>query len=217
MVTYMRFNKIRDQPAEITPAKARLIARLKADGSTFSYGTNYWLKFDSKNQQILDEFSRDIEEVYGLKTKEEFKRSGKNPSRILKHVYVRSKLAFDDMQKYGPFYSENWRVPVRIKESSREIKIEFLRIFAEDEGSILIGDREVRIYSINEVGLGQLAELLKEFGIETKMKIGYGLKRNVFGLIIRGKENLTKFRDTIGFESETKKKKLNDLISLFKH
>lgn len=214
----MKIKQISPQPEELIPAKARLIARLKADGSTFIAGdTNYWLKFDSKNQQELDAFSRDIQEVYGLKTKEEFKRSGKNPSKMLKHVYVRSKLAFDDMQKYGPFYSANWRVPIQIKESSKEIKSEFLRIFAEDEGSVLVGDYEVRIYSINEIGLNQLVELFKEFSIETKIRKGFGLKRNVFGLIIRGKGNLTRFRDFIGFRSEVKMKKLDDLIARFKH
>lgn len=214
----MLIKKIKPQLIELTPSKTRLIARLKADGSIFVAGdTNYWLKFDSKNQQELDAFSKDIEDVYGLKTKEEFKRSGKNPTKMLKHVFVRSKLAFDDMQKYGPFYSENWRVPQQIKESSKELKREFLRVFAEDEGTVLVDRKEIRIYSINENGLGELRKLLEEFGIETRIKNGYGLRRNVFGLVIKGRDDLIKFGELIGFRSEEKSKKLDELLGGFKN
>ena len=215
----MRINSIKLQLPVLTSAKSRLIARLKGDGSLFVAGknkTNYYLKFFSVNDNELKVFSDDIKEVYGLKTKTAVKQSGKNPLKYVKNAFIRSKLAYEDMKRYGNFGSYDWSVPKDILGASIEIKSEFLRTFAEDEGSVLINNREVRIYSINENGLMQLADLFKDFGIETGIKKGYGVKRNVFGLIIRGKERLIKFRDFIGFRSESKSKKLDILISSFK-
>lgn len=212
----MRINLIDNQDSRLTLPKTRLIARLKADGSIFVGGkrkTNYFLKYESNNPEELERFTNDLKQVYGLEPKFEMHRSGKKPNKFLKQVYIRSKLAFEDMQKYGPFYSKTWRIPKEIKEGPREIKIEFIRIFAEDEGSVIVGKNEIRIYSINKCGLQEISELLKNFKIKTTIKNGFGEKRNVFAIIIKDIESLLLFKKLIGFYSLKKNQKLNELIS----
>ncbi|MBI5872356.1 hypothetical protein HZB88_04715 [archaeon] len=144
----MRINNIKVQSDAITHTKARLIARLKADGSIFVAGkrkTNYYLKYESNSDEELENFRNDLKEVYGLEPKSELHRSGKNPQKLLRQIFIRSKLAFEDMQKYGPFTSESWRIPNEIKHYDKEIQSEILRIFSEDEGTVLIDRKEVRI------------------------------------------------------------------------
>lgn len=212
----MRLNLIKPQDLKLTLPKTRLIARLKADGCIFVGGkrkTNYFLKDESNNSEELERFANDLREVYGLEPKFEMHRSGKNPNKLLKQVYIRSKLAFMDMQKYGPFYSKLWRVPKEIKEGPGEIKIEFLRTFAEDEGSVIIERKEIRIYSTNKYGLEQISVLLKFFKIKTCIENRFGEKRNVFAIVIKERESLLLFKKIIGFHSIRKTQKLNKLIT----
>jgi len=212
----MRINLIKHQSSKLTSSKTRLIARLKADGSIFVGGkrkTNYFLKYESNNPQELEQFANDLREVYGLEPKFEMHKSGKKPNKFLKQVFIRSKLAFKDMQKYGPFYSKVWRVPKEIKEGSRETKIEFLRTFAEDEGSVIIEQKKIRIYSTNKYGLQQISKLLGFFKIKTYIENGFGEKRNVFAIIIKERESLLLFKKIIGFHSVRKIQKLNKLIT----
>jgi len=212
----MRINLIKPQTTKLTLSKTRLIARLKADGCVFVGGrrkTNYFLKYESNNSEELEQFANDLKEVYGLEPKSELHRSGKKPHKLLKQVYIRSKLAFEDMQKYGPFYSKNWRVPKEIKEGFREIQAEFLRTFAEDEGTVIVKEKEIRIYSINRDGLQDISELLENFKIKIIIENGFGERRNIFAIIIKEKESLLLFKKLISFRSLKKNQKLNELIA----
>ncbi|MFH1623087.1 MAG: LAGLIDADG family homing endonuclease [Candidatus Aenigmatarchaeota archaeon] len=214
----MRINNIKPQLAVLTPAKSRIIARLKGDGSIFVGGrrrTNYLIKYESNDKHELDIFSRDIMEVYGLSTKEEIHRSGKKPNKFLKQVFVRSKLAFLDLQKYGPFSSREWTVPNSIKSSNLSIRTEFLRTFFEDEGSVInsYGHKELRLYSINLRGLKELINMLESFGIESKLRGGFGEGRNVYALVISDVKSIMKFKNEIGFSSARKRLKMEKLTS----
>jgi len=214
----LRINEIKPQPKNLTIVKARLIARLKGDGSVFITGrrrTNYYVCYESNDENELNQFSSDIKEVYGLETKEELHRSGKNPNKMLKRVFIRSKLAFEDMQKYGPFYSDAWRVSKQIKRGNKAIQAEFLRTFSEDEGSVIVtrSQKEIRLYSTNRIGLEDLTKLLQNFEIKSSIRGGFGAKRNVYAIIIKEKPNILNFKRFIGFRSERKSRKLDELIS----
>jgi len=148
--------------------------------------------------------------VYGIKPKWDLNKSGKKPNKKNWRV-IRSKLAYEDLQRFGPFDSYNWRVPIQIIQSSRQLKVEFLRVFFDDEATVLIDKKMIRLYSVNQRGLEQIHEMLKEFGISGVIRPGFGLKRNVFGLELKGKD-ITKFNKYIGFSSKGKSEKLNKLI-----
>lgn len=198
----------------MTGAKVRIISRLKGDGSVFVGGrrrTNYYVKFFSKNDSELERFRDDMKAVYGLEVKQSKKESGKKQGSFVKSFYVRSKLAFEDLQKYGPFGSYDWRIPEKIKNGSLDLQRESIRTFAEDEGTVISSRPEVRIYSVNERGLEDLKSMLLGFEIKSKIVPGYGSRRNVFGLIVR-KSFIRKFRESIGFLSETKNHKLNESV-----
>lgn len=214
----MRIKPIKMQPLQLIPAKARIIARLKADGAIFvppRHRTEYCIQCASSDMNKLHQFSDDLKGVYGLDVELQWHRSGKKPSKLLPQIRVRSKLAFMDLQKYGPFGSRKWRVPREITRASRKIQAEFLRTFFEDEGSVIVREKEVRLYSINFDSLEELLVLLRNFGIKGKLKKGFGAKRNVFAIVIEGKNNLAIFKKEINFWSCEKCEKLMTLLSSY--
>ncbi|MFQ6009666.1 MAG: LAGLIDADG family homing endonuclease [Candidatus Aenigmatarchaeota archaeon] len=201
-----------EQQGTVSEAKARILANLKADGSTCRSGTNYTKKYEVRDAEQLNRFAKDLKHVYGLNIKRMLNTSGITGMPI-EAVYLRSKLAFEDLQKFGRFRSEDWNVPQQIKNSSKQVKAAFLMAFFDDEGSVIKSRREIRLYSINIDGLNEIAKLLEEFEIKCSIRSGYGKRRNVFAIIIRGVENLERFSKHIGFGVKTKKRKLKSMLS----
>lgn len=122
-------------------------------------------------------------------------------------VFVRSKRMYENLMKYGPYTSADWHVPEEIVKSADKIQREFLKAFFEDEGTVL--RREIRLYSINKKGLVEIQQLLKGFQIQSSIVKGFGERRNVFGLVIRKKEERQKFASSIGFLSAKKNNKMH--------
>lgn len=210
----MRINTIKKQSENLTEEKARIIAHLKADGCIFrgiNKKTDYHFYLELNDINELKRSERDVISTYGLKSRWVQNRSGKKPSKKNWRVYFRSKLAYYDLQKYGRYYSQNWNIPASIIKSSKNVKKEFIRTFFDDEGSVILGQRELMLYSINLIGLQQIHELLEEFSIRGKIKSGYGFKRNVYALIIRG-QYLINFAIEIGFSCVRKNEKLSEVL-----
>ncbi len=156
-----------------------------------------------KDKESLEQFEEDIIEVYGLKPSHGFHRSGKT-GKPIPFVLLLSKRAYEDLLSYCSFNSRTWSVPNKIKRSNKSIKREFLRALFDDEGTVIKHSQkraEVRFYSINHEGISQIQILLKEFNIESRIKEGYGSKRNVYGLIVL---NTELFREKVGFNLKRK-------------
>lgn len=214
----MRINKIKKQPRHLTKEKVRIIAHLKADGCLcrgIKNKTNYSIYLELKDINELKKFEMDVISTYGLKSRWVKNRSGKNPSKMNWRVYFKSKLAYYDLLKHGKYYSQNWDIPLSIFNSSRCVKKEFIRTFFNDEGSIIVNQKELRLYSINIKGLEQMQNLLSEFSINGRIIPGYGLRRNVYALVLRNK-NIINFALEIGFSCIRKKEKLNELLKNIK-
>ena len=94
--------------------------------------------------------------------------------------------------------------------SSKSIKKEFLMALYDDEGSVVPQGKkaEIRLYSVNLKGLKQIQKILLEFGIENRLREGYGSRRNVYGVIVK---NLKLFHKEIGFYCIRKQQKLEKM------
>lgn len=195
----------------LTPAKARIIAHLIGDGSHFiTGGTNYYLRYEVKDEELLDNFSNDIVSVYGFKTYSSWNPSGFT-GELIRAVCLRSKIAFYDMKRYATYYSKDWIIKKELLNSSLKIKKEFLKALYDDEGSVFKEHKRgvIRLYSINEKGLKQVQKILLQFGIGTIMRSGYGARRNVFALITY---DLKRFYNKIGFNLTRKQERLKSLL-----
>ena len=110
---------------------------------------------------------------------------------------MRAKLAFEDLVKYATYFSKDWKLKPLVLNASKEIKREFLRALFDDEGSVR-SKYEIYLYSINKKGLIQIKSILKEFKIDSKIKSGFGQRKNVYALIVK---DLKLFHKKIGFNS----------------
>ena len=193
----MRIKNLKNGFEKLTKEKARLITHLIGDGCVYKVKTNYNIKYEVKDRELLDQFEEDIVSVYGLAVIKGFNPSGKT-GELIPLVLLRSKRAFEDLKKYCEYASATWWVPLQILEAQDYIKIEFLRALFDDEGTVVKeGKRSViRLYSINENGLKTIQTMLEDFGIKSKLVPGYGCRRNVYAVVI--KDSLS-FKSKIGF------------------
>ena len=206
----MRIKKLKKGFEKLTKEKARIIAHLMGDGAHYLTKHSYNLKYEVRDEESLKEFNDDLIKVYGLEPSWFWNTSGIT-GKPIKFVLLRSKLAFEDLLRYATYFSKDWHIKTPIIKSSKAIKREFLRAFCDDEGSIFKNKKQgiVRIYSINLNGLKQIQKMLMEFKIFGRIYSGYGLKRNVYGLVIY---DIRSFCEQIGFNLKRKQEKLERFI-----
>src|SRR4030042_2624440 len=116
---------------EMSPELARVHAHLCGDGSSciwktkekdrkFRAVTGYY----NKNQKLLDKFRSDFSKLFEVKMK----------MRENKEVCVKSIRIFTELrERFGDFGSRKWRIPLEIKEANKELKLEWMTAFFEDE------------------------------------------------------------------------------------
>ena len=182
----MRIKKLRMGFEKLTKEKARLIGHLIGDGCVYQHKTDYNIKYEVVDRDLLEQFEKDLSFVYGLKPFFGYNPSGK-VKKSIPYFRLRSKLVFEDLKKYCEFNSDNWMVPSQIIEANEEVRIEFLKALFDDEASVVPQGKSaiIKLYSINLNGLKQIQELLLKFNLQGKIISGYGSKRNVFALILR--------------------------------
>ena len=95
----MRIKNLKKGFEELTKEKARLIAHLIGDGCVYKVKTNYNIKYEVKDKELLQQFEEDIVSVYGLPVIKGFNPSGKT-GELIPLVLLRSKKAFEDLKKY---------------------------------------------------------------------------------------------------------------------
>ena len=196
---------------KLTNKKARIIAHLIGDGAHYKNKTNYSMKYEVSDEELLNSFHEDLYNTYGLKPSWYWNTSGKTGKKI-RFVNLNSKIVFEDLLRYSTYFSKNWKIKKLILKSRKQIKKEFLKAIYDDEGSIfkVKGKPILRLYSINLNGLKQIQKMLIEFNLQSKITPGYGLKRNVHGLIIK---DIKKFYNQLGFNLKRKQDRLKNYLA----
>ncbi|MBW2976991.1 LAGLIDADG family homing endonuclease [Candidatus Woesearchaeota archaeon] len=199
----MRIKKLKFGFGKLTKEKARIIAHLIGDGAHYKTKHDYVLKYEVRDEESLKQFNDDIIQVYGLKPSWEWNTSGITGEPI-KFVRLRAKLAFEDLAKYATYFSKDWELKPLLTKAPKEIKREFLKALFDDEGSVR-SRYEIYLYSINKNGLNQIKNMLNEFEIDSRIKPGFGQRKNVYALIIN---DLKSFHAKIGFNLKRKQERL---------
>ena len=169
-------------------------------------GTDYNIKYEVIDEELLTSFTNDLRSVYGLEPSRWENPSGKT-GKLIPFIRLRSKIAYEDLLRYASYYSKDWNIKEPMLNAPLEIKKEFLKALFDDEGSVIPQKKNpfVRLYSINHNGLLQIQEMLKLFQIESRIIPGFGMKRNVFALTIK---EIKSFKEEIGFNLKRKQEKL---------
>jgi hypothetical protein len=152
---------------EITPELSRIHAHLCGDGFACMFKTKEKDRnltavtgYCNKNQILLDKFREDFSKIFGVKMKMK-----KN-----KQVSIRSVRIFKQIvNKFGEFGSRKWRIPSTIKNSGREIKLEWLKAFFEDEAYDEKRYNRLKTKSVNYLGLKDAQEMLESLGIVSSL------------------------------------------------
>jgi len=191
-------------------AKARIIAHLIGDGALYQTRHDYVIKYEVKDLSLIKQFSSDLIEVYGLEPHFHLNSSGKTGKPLI-FARLRSKIVYEDLLQCATYRSYTWCIGKAIMDASLPIKRGFLRALFDDEGTVVKEGKRgiIRFYSVNHSGTLQVQHLLKEVGLPSILRPGYGAARNVYGVNIPALED---FASVIGFSLERKQKKLMDFL-----
>ncbi len=180
--------------SKFTSRKARIISHLFFDGSLFrtkapkSY--HRVARYINSSKKLINEFEKDIWFVYGLKP------TSKNFDGKVWRISFSSKKLFEDLSKYSPSYSTSnslARIPVEIMNGTRKMKLELLRAFWNDEGSISSEGR-LSADTRSKTIMQQLVKLHKEFGFIFNIVKYVDLRRPVYKIyLFKTRKNLEKF------------------------
>jgi len=163
----------------------------------------YHIGFRNTNEVLLKDFQIKFEKIFGIK-----------PHLVLgERCRIGSKQIYEKLtNSFGSFYSWHWKMP----EMDENLSKLWLKSYYDCDGWVTCKshkNRHIGLDSVNEHGLIQIKNSLEKLGIKSKIKKRND--RNIFSLMIFGKDNLVNFSKNIGFLHPDKNNKLNESINDF--
>lgn len=127
---------------------------------------------------------------------------------------ISSKFIAEDLLKSSVFGIKTWVTPSSLLYSKRN-KVSWLRAFFSAEG--YVGERQIKLQTVNSRGIKQVYNLLKELGIDCSY-YEYTPKNKLHStvsiLMILKKEARIKFLREIGFWHSKKESRLKETLGL---
>lgn len=162
----------------------------------------YVIGFRNQNGILLKDFRERFERVFNKKPI--IRKDGR--------CVVNSKNIYLYLAGKWSFYSNEWELPYIFGQNLKSWLKAFFdcEAWVEAEGR---KNRRVAMDSINKIGIFQVQEALKLFGIKSQVKINRN--RDTFRLQIFGKQNIEKFAKNINFLHPDKNGKLKDLLNSY--
>jgi intein/homing endonuclease len=155
------------------------------------------IEFSNKDTTIQKHFQDLMKKVFNYETNFDKKGSLK----------ILRKQVIKNLNIYIIFGSHKWKVPSSILNSKDlMIKRMFCRAFCDGDGTLEMNKKEVRIDSVNGVGLSQLRSLLSDLDVNSKF---YKFSSR-FRLVIN---DVKGFKENVDFLHPDKNKRLNCIIN----
>lgn len=202
---------INKKHGQLFSEKARVLGFLMGDGSVselkypFTTNQHYDISFYPDNFEVAKIFLKDFEKLY-------LKKPTVRKEEKYYRIRVSSKPAWEDLTKIANFSSLSWEFPQLI--NSKKGKIEWLRAMFDCEA--YVGKKVIQFQSVSKKGISSIKDVLKSLGVDSKI---YKYKRkNIkwnlnYILVISKIENLSRYRDLIGFNHLLKQEKLSNLLA----
>jgi len=200
-------------PSELNADLAFLMGAILAEGyiSVSKATRTYKIGFCNTNKEFVDEFRSRFKKVFPGCALCETKRGPINYGK-------KNCVYFEACSSYIVGFltnlglegvtSQKKRVPQMIFHATKKSMGEFLRGYFEGDGSIYISARSpiIDCTSASKVLLKEIQLILLRFGIVSTF--WRGKTRKEYKLFIRGRYNLERFREHIGFLSKEKRNRL---------
>ncbi|MCK4589200.1 MAG: hypothetical protein KAT77_02070 [Nanoarchaeota archaeon] len=203
---------------KLTQEKAYILGTLCGDGYV---STDYRIGLSVCDKEFADYFQHCLEKIYGIKCSRTVRKikytpfcENPKPQYIVSLV---SKLVVKDLQRYSEsFKTKEWKVPIQIRESPKEIQAGFIKGLADSEGSARYrkGHSEVSICSGNVFSLKIIKNLLRDTFDITSYFGDNGNGVSVIG--IGNYISLEKFYNEIGFIIKRKQDNLRKSLLSYK-
>jgi len=199
-------------PEKMSPQLAFILGSLVAEGSI----SKEQISFANSDGEYLNTFKKDFAKVFPDCRLHEFKRK---PVGFTRKPYT--SLEIHSLQVIGFLNNIGLTkaraigktVPEIMFSSSKESLSAFLRGYAEGDGSVyLSGAPEIAFISKSKKLLSELQTILLRFGIESSNR--YQPSKNINKLLFRGRNNLNLFKEKIGFVSNKKNTKLEEVCKM---
>jgi len=185
---------------------ARLIAFVQGDGCIWLHRAFPEIGFYPDHISVARLFVDTFEQLYGRRIK---------ICPLVNHfrVRVRHKVASAELVSLAKFRSLDWYLPRSILVNAAT-KREWLRAFFDCEA--YVGSKVIVVNSVNEIGLREVKELLREFGIESKWYVYHRKQKNWntnYILHIGKIADRQSFLKHVGFNHPAKQEKLKHSLA----
>jgi hypothetical protein len=198
------------------PEEARIVSHVCADGWLTSYiernslqivdgrryrreRRRYCVGYCNTEKILLEEFKNDVRSVFGIKT-----------VRIRFEMRFKSKRVFDRISELGGGDSRHWFVSKAVKHSTKTVRRAWLRAFFDDEATVDMKTRRIRVKSMNQKGLMQVASMLRNLRIGCQFT-GPNVDSSFYLTVPRN--YVKSYLREVGFLHPPKAEKLNAIVS----
>lgn len=223
---FLRYGQEHKLPLTINPEVCYLAGLVAGDGDIHLKDSTGFVRFHSDDEQLLREFRQIVERNFGIETR--VKDDGK---RIV-NIVASSLILAEILTKLGVPAGEKCHrvdIPKLLTSSGKENVKAYLQGFFDTDGWAYHGKKcssSVGICTVSKKLAQKILLLLEWWGVNAKLRtrkdrVGKRSiikgkevvsKREQYYVEIRGIDNLTRFRDEIGFKLESKRKKLDMII-----
>lgn len=128
--------------------------------------------------------------------------------KVRMELRFRSKRVFDRLTELGAGKSREWHISKTIKNSSKIVKKEWIKAFFDDEATVDIQNKRIRVKSVNFKGLNDVKSLLEDFSIKSVIT-GPNIDNSWY--LTLSCKNVEIFRKKIGFYHPSKNAKLHSI------
>lgn len=203
----------------ITVEEAKFLGSMVSKGYISHNQKYYRIGFTNSDNDFITEMKNCFKNIFNINEDKIFTNKQSNHNEVYDvciygkehHVHLKEKYDFYQTSKYK-------EVPKCVLTSSNEIQSVFLKYLFEGDGYIT---KKRNTKSPANIGYDSISKkliyqvrnlLLNSFGILTSITIDKRNENEVYRILINGIENLTKFKNKIGF-AYGKQEELNLIIS----
>lgn len=197
-------------PVYLSKELVRIIAHLFADGCvSVNKKGSITAAYYNKEKELRQQFNNDISKVFNISSLKE------GINKEVPYLSIPSTISIILLQLAPSFKSNECRVPIFVKNATKDLKKEFIQAFFDDEASVHYRPpiRQIELTINNKEILNEIKELLLELNINTSNVIKRKMRGfKIFTFYIRNFDNINQFYKQISFSSTSKFKKLNQIM-----